>query len=1084
MVYIPISQRKETEQLARGYIPISERLDIEEEKPLKAGLDIDLSAQVQTSTPAISSNIFQVEAPSPEERKSFFEIAKQKFASEPESLKKEARTKLVQEAEDAAKTAEGGFFIEGVRDTLKGFGQSIARSFLATGAGIAAQPVGEKDIKKRFEAFTQAKFTPDTEFLKGLTGVEEPFSIQSIGEGFLEDFGASKDTAKKYGTVTGLFIAGLDVVPLGGPKGAFKALKEANTVGDAMGVLIKMGADEDLARFFADDVVRVKTDQEAKLLLDAIGEQQALIKAAGPPKGDVIDDILDGHIKMRPPSSDVKTDYRESLGKGTYMRIFSGGKNAISPDEVARSFDMTEEELKNSLVDRLFERREGAIRTRGGPKVPVEQPLIKEVPELVPEPAFKAAPKAPKEAFSDDFYQRAIEFSAGQKVAPTLAEKAKGVGGDAIQLIQKKAEPISTTLANIDIILKDAIRKFEGEVRIPRAQYEEQLKPLFQKAAEARRSSPEDFIIIDLAMKNADVSTVEKVASKIGMLDDIKKFRALDDELYDEGIKAGYKPNYLRGHFPRFLKDPKGLAAYIAKNDPGGVFSQAIRIKEKQIGRNLTDEEKAYFIDSLIRNAPDPTIAKTKGKLFQERAIDIITPEINQFYEDSFTAITRYIQNATEAIASRKFFGKAAVIDKESGVLKIEESIGQYIMNLLKEGKITPDQEKTLSGALKARFQPKDPSKFVGGTQKVAYIVTLGNPIQAMTQIQDLTFSLYEAGARPERAFKEYLKSLFGLSEIKAKDLGLQWSEMEFNTQKGISSFMTKVLRHVGFQKLDRMGTESLINVYLGNIRREAAAPSKKFLDEINRIFGDEAPQVIDDLKNNVNSENVKMMLLSRVLDFKPAALSEMPVGYLTGGNGRVFYTLKTYRIKLIDVFRNEALKEIKSGNKAQGLKNLVSLATYLTALGMAVDEAKDLILGRETDLSDRVIDNVLKTAALSKYMIYKARREGPVAAIEEFILPPFNIIDKAFKDVVDTATGKLENVTEAESIQYIPYGGKLYYWWFGKGATKEEARQRKESGLKGAGGEELSTLLKQSGLPPLPSLPQLPTLPPLPELP
>ena len=67
---------------------------------------------------------------------------------------------------------------------------------------------------------------------------------------------------------------------------------------------------------------------------------------------DLIDDILDGKLTMKIPSGDVKTDWRETLGRGQYMRIFRK-EGAYEPDAVAMDHGMTEDELKNALVDRI-----------------------------------------------------------------------------------------------------------------------------------------------------------------------------------------------------------------------------------------------------------------------------------------------------------------------------------------------------------------------------------------------------------------------------------------------------------------------------------------------------------------------------------------------------------------------------------------------------------------------------------------------------------------------------------------------------------------------------------------------------------
>jgi hypothetical protein len=87
----------------------------------------------------------------------------------------------------------------------------------------------------------------------------------------------------------------------------------------------------------------------------------------------VFDDIVTGKLKMRPPKG-LKTDYRETLGQGNYMRIFSGGDKARYPDEVATDMGLDEDTFKNLLVEKLASPR---------PKADVTSPVVGKTKEYV-----------------------------------------------------------------------------------------------------------------------------------------------------------------------------------------------------------------------------------------------------------------------------------------------------------------------------------------------------------------------------------------------------------------------------------------------------------------------------------------------------------------------------------------------------------------------------------------------------------------------------------------------------------------------------------------------------------------------------
>ncbi len=89
---------------------------------------------------------------------------------------------------------------------------------------------------------------------------------------------------------------------------------------------------------------------------------------------------------------------------------------------------------------------------------------------------------------------------------------------------------------------------------------------------------------------------------------------------------------------------------------------------------------------------------------------------------------------------------------------------------------------------------------------------------------------------------------------------------------------------------------------------------------------------------------------------------------------------LKTFMIKQIDVFRQEAFNDIGSGDKkkvVKGLSNLIKLTVALMAMGAASDILKNLLLNRPFDLTDLMVDNLLKLMGFSKYTIYKVKEDS-----------------------------------------------------------------------------------------------------------
>jgi hypothetical protein len=152
------------------------------------------------------------------------------------------------------------------------------------------------------------------------------------------------------------------------------------------------------------------------------------------------------------------------------------------------------------------------------------------------------------------------------------------------------------------------------------------------------------------------------------------------------------------------------------------------------------------------------------------------------------------------------------------------------------------------------------------------------------------------------------------------------------------------------FSQLDRaarleipgIGKETLVNGTMNKLSKQANANDPGLIQELNRVFGQESAQTLDDLKNQRPSTNVKYLLFSRLADFQPITISEMPEYYAKGGNARIFYMLKSYSLKQIDVFHNKVFMDMKK-NPKKSIGNLVRLATALAAMNASADVIKKI---------------------------------------------------------------------------------------------------------------------------------------------
>jgi len=393
------------------------------------------------------------------------------------------------------------------------------------------------------------------------------------------------------------------------------------------------------------------------------------------------------------------------------------------------------------------------------------------------------------------------------------------------------------------------------------------------------------------------------------------------------------------------------------------------------------------------------------------------------------------------------------------------ENIGAYIDEMRTTGRIQPKDEKTVKDILMARFNEQGTHGVVNTFKNAAYIDVMANPISAITQLGDLAWAMYVGKVWTPSGFlgtgKNLLKAIsgsfdatkdrFGKSEVTKEDLGFERIAQEFADGTTLGKAVSKAFKIVQLERIDSIGKEVLINNALDQYRLEAKNP-EALAKKIRPIFGSKSLDVVGEILADVPSDNVKMLLYSKVLDFQPAALSEMPEFYLKAGNGRVFYMLKTYGLKQLDVFRREVAQNLKSKDpkqKIQGLTNMFQLLALLTLANAGADEIKDYMLGKETRFADNVIDNLLVMGGASRYTQMQISKEGFGSAMLQQILPPMKFINSASKDLNESyknyVSGDTSSFDHARIVDSLPIVGKLYYWHYGRGEENKKSLAEKD---------------------------------------
>ena len=163
-----------------------------------------------------------------------------------------------------------------------------------------------------------------------------------------------------------------------------------------------------------------------------------------------------------------------------------------------------------------------------------------------------------------------------------------------------------------------------------------------------------------------------------------------------------------------------------------------------------------------------------------------------------------------------------------------------------------------------------------------------------------------------------------------------------------------------------------------------------------------------------------------------------MPAKYLNMKGGRLFYSLKTFFVKQLDVMREDIVQKLaKRETLKEGMQNAVRFAMLFGGGTAAVNATKDLILGRPVEISDELMDVAMQMIGISRYAIYKAKSDGLTGGATAVLAPPMPIVNEAFKVLAADDKEEALKKQSKELMRYVPVVGKDIYWRFGAGEEK-----------------------------------------------
>jgi hypothetical protein len=675
--------------------------------------------------------------------------------------------------------------------------------------------------------------------------------------------------------------------------------------------------------------------------------------------------------------------------------------------------------------------------------------------EYTPE---QKAKKLNVEEFTQDFIQRHPQYADRPEVAAQVYQRLNNPvensfsikdainNSETLKSLDRGVGIVSTRVGNISQPVLHRLLRFE--------------KNLLQNT-HTKIGAVDDFIndlnklpkntqaLMNNLLLNNNTEGIARIAKQINRPDLIKKHSVVRSVLDDVGndLKSIGRIEELRkDYFPRIVTDVEGLKATL-----GSSMRSALEVRLDDARRNAAKKGQAFgaleesqMIDSFLRGN---TSLKGKPGFAKERKIDDVSPDLEKFYASPTESLHTYLRNAVAEVETARLFGKDAVRDK-AGRVDVEQSIGTLVQDKLRSGEITGKQAIELESMMKSRLGPGNQASnaVLQDVKNIANMGLLGNVISSITQGGDIISSTYLNGFRP--TMMALVAQAAGKTKVNMKDFGLiDHISEEFVSKRSSAKALNKIFDLSFFSAMDRLGKNTVLNGALINGQRMVKTPSgrKAFADRWQKRFGDEFPQLVNDLQNGRKTELTDMYTFSTLSKIQPITKLELPQKYLDMPNGRVIYMLKTFMLKQLDLYRNDGYNKIKEGKTREGLTNIAKLTMVLGIGGATTQYIKDFILlgseGVDPELSD-IPMNVLKTFGWSQYVTDKVKRGALGEALGDIILPPYKMFDTMFKESIQELDGDDETVSKGKSIKYLPLIGKILYN-YGYGGKDDELDKR-----------------------------------------
>lgn len=695
-------------------------------------------------------------------------------------------------------------------------------------------------------------------------------------------------------------------------------------------------------------------------------------------------------------------------------------------------------------------------------------------------------PEGPKETEEQrrqrvrDIQQKARELNKSQG---WLGDTYKGIGEWAKAIFKYSGtfvQPINDALYNIK-------PKFAAMMRINEAKLSNRNKVQMDKMtklAEAIKGFTNDELSdFKSGWINPDErQLLDDLVKKKGIEKEWKEFTDIVKQNERTFLKLGVlsrrqlKENYL----PRVVKDPLGLINAMEGTPEGDKFAAQIRAEririEKAGGMGAFDKaHQEEFIAKMVLNRRYNALPR-KG-FTKARILDHVPAGLMEYYHDPVESIIDYVHHANELIFQRELVGvsnrnvlleelaraeerleKAKTDEKREKILAEVHEIANDIQDidtdtraavdklLLDMDDISDTQRKQVADMINARLNQSGTRGAVRSLKNVSLMMTIGNPLSAITQLGDQGFNFMDNGINGVGGLA---KALTGSRLVGNFDI--ENVLREFSKEGGSSDILNKLMGWSGLKRMDTLGKESYMQGLMGTIKgqtfeqfQERFGVYSEFLD------GDQDPELrlreaFGSIQEGKPNQNGLYMMFSELAKRQPVSLSETSQQFLTAGNARIFWVLKQFALRSLSSAVQDMRVGFQEGNGAKGIAKAIGLISILGLAGAGTDAIKDIILGRNLEsLPDSIINNIMNLLFLNRYSLERGLdQKKPISTLvaNNIMLPPMRAADDLVYDVWSSVQGDFSY----RSMAHVPMFGRILFDYTPLGEQAEGKRMRAE---------------------------------------